>query len=251
MLIRAPEHLTFGVKPSETPFSFAAEATAIPIVANEFAVAGRHYPIVFANDATGLPLVVTGIEAGQNLFVTADGQWRAMHYVPSYVRRYPFIGMTTDEAGAIMLGIDSGSGRLTADVRREGGEPLFASDGTPTDASRAAITFCEAYAIEHERTKAFVAALSEHKLLVERSATIRPAQARNGSEGSKAPADISVGGFRLVDEAAFRALDRSVVADFYARGWLDLIVLHLASQFAWQDLAALARPLESPERAAA
>ncbi len=50
MLIRAPEHLTFGVKPSETPFSFAAEATAIPIVANEFAVAGRHYPIVFANE---------------------------------------------------------------------------------------------------------------------------------------------------------------------------------------------------------
>ncbi|MQT14517.1 SapC family protein [Rhizobiales bacterium Sp-1] len=251
MLIRAPEHLGFGLKPTETPFSFAAEATAIPIVGNEFALTGRHYPIVFANDADGMPLAVTGVEAGRNVFVTADGHWRAMTYVPSYVRRYPFIGMTTDAAGTVMLGVDSGCGRLTADVRREGGEPLFELDGKPTDTSRAAIAFCEAYAVEHERSRVFVAALSEHSLLVERSVTIRPTQARNGADDREAPAEIKVGGFRLVDEAAFRALDRSVVADFYARGWLDLIVLRLASQYAWQDLAVLAELSKTTEAAPA
>ncbi len=144
-----------------------------------------------------------------------------MTYVPSYVRRYPFHRDDDRRGGRDHARHRQRVRAAHADVRGEGGEPLFASDGTPTETSRAAIAFCEAYAIEHERTKAFVAALSEHNLLVERSATIRPVQARNGSEGSNAPADISVGGFRLVDEAAFRALDRSVVADFYARGWLD------------------------------
>ncbi len=44
---------------------------------SEFAVAGRHYPIVFSSDEAAAPLVVTGLNAGRNMFVTPDGGWRA------------------------------------------------------------------------------------------------------------------------------------------------------------------------------
>lgn len=88
------------------------------------------------------------------------------------------------------------------------------------------MALCAAYAGEHNRTVAFVDALKRQKLLVERSAEMSYADASRAL----------VQGFRLVEEQAFRALPSEVVVEFHAKGWLDLIILHLASQASWQDL---------------
>ncbi|WP_454918248.1 SapC family protein [Xanthobacter sediminis] len=226
-LLRFQEHARFGVRP-QADYLFAAEAAAIPLVAAEFVQAQRHYPIVFASDESAMPLAVTGIIAGRNLFVDADGAWTAGCYVPGYARRYPFIAMAPDTGGATMLGLDAASPRVSPDAARDGADLLFAADGTPTPAGRAAMAFCDAFAVEYEQTRAFAAALAAHGLLVERAARITRPQ---GGEHV-------VQGFRLIDEPAYRALPAEVVADFHARGWLDLIVLHLASQASWHALLA-------------
>ena len=51
-----------------------------------------------------------------------------------------------------------------------------------------------------------------------------------------------ISSFRVVDEAALRALPQDVVLEFHAKGWLHLVILHLASQLSWQSVIAAAAP---------
>jgi hypothetical protein len=71
---------------------FAVKNQAVPLLAAEFPEACLEYPIVFAKGQDGqwLALALTGLQAGANAFVNAQGQWNA-RYVPASVRRYPFI----------------------------------------------------------------------------------------------------------------------------------------------------------------
>ncbi len=67
--------------------------TSLPLSFAEFAVAVRDYPITFISGdggATFVAMAILGVEAQQNLFVTADDTWDAQAYLPAYVRRYPF-----------------------------------------------------------------------------------------------------------------------------------------------------------------
>ena len=224
-LLRFADHAQFGLR-QEVDHGFAATTTAIPLVAAEFALAGRDYPIVFSSDDSAMPLAVTGVAAERNLFVTADGRWAAGRYIPSYVRRYPFIGITMEEGGPILLGIDAGSGQISTNAARDGAQLLFTDEAKATPTAEAAMAMCDAYAQDHARTQAFADALKTHNLLAERSAQLNYADTRQAR----------VQGFRIVDEQAYRALPSAVVVEFHAKGWLDLIVLHLASQASWQTL---------------
>ncbi len=230
-LLRFADHAGFGLRRA-ADYAVAAGATAIPLVAAEFALAGRHYPIVFASDASAMPLAVTGVSVGRNLFVSTEGQWATGRYIPSYVRRYPFIGMALEDGGTTMLGIDAASPRISTDAARDDADLLFTPDGKATPTGEAAMALCDAYAIEHERTVAFATALKAHNLLVERSAEMRYADATQAL----------VQGFRLIDEPAVRALPAAVVTEFHAKGWLDAITLHLASQLSWQNLVEASAP---------
>ncbi|WP_371348639.1 SapC family protein [Ancylobacter sp. IITR112] len=225
-LLRFKDHSRLSVR-REPHFGFAATTTSVPLVVSEFVAAGHDYPIVFASDEAAMPLVVTGVTAEQNLFVEADGQWRAGRYIPGYIRRYPFIGITA-EGGATMLGIDLASPRI-APAGDAGAERLFDAKGAATQTGQAAMALCEAYAADHARTRAFAEALQANKLLVARTAEV------NYADSGRAV----VQGFQLVDEAAFRKLPDAVLVEFHAKGWLDLIVLHLASQQRWRDLVEL------------
>lgn len=230
MLLRFPEHRGLGLRRDRT-LRFAAQAAAIPLTGSEFAAAGRHYPIVFASDEGAMPLAVTGLAAGRNLFMTAEGGWSPGRYVPAYLRRYPFISIAVGTDGPPMLGIDGASELISRDAGSDEAAPLFDAAGGPTEQARAAMEFCDAFARDHAATQAFSAALVEHGLLAEKTAQVTLA----GSSAAAASA-LQVEGFRTVDEAAFRALPAAVVGEFHARGWLDLIILHLASQLSWQVL---------------
>lgn len=234
ILLQFQDHATYGVKP-QVDLRFAAEATAIPLVASEFGAAGRHYPIVFATEGSSMPLAVTGLTAGRNLFVEADGKWRADTYIPGYLRRYPFIGMAAPDAAVpLMLGLDVASERVTAKVGRDGALALFDDAGGATDVSRSAMALCEAYAVDHERTRQFGEALEANGLLVEQTAQVRYAD----------ESGANVRGFRIVNEQAYRALPADVVVEFHSKGWSDLIVLHLVSQLSWQGLVDASAPVK-------
>lgn len=230
-LLRFPDHRLIGLREG-IDFGFARAAAAIPLVGPEFVHAQRSYPIVFSTEEGASPLAVTALAAGRNLFLRDDGGWTDGDYVPGYVRRYPFIGMTPGEGKNLLLGLDLSASQVSTDRVRDGARALFAEDGSATETARAAMAFCEAYAADHERTRAFGQALEAAKLLA-------PREARVTLPGGE---EKLIQGFRLIDEAAFRALSGPTLETFHANGWTDLVTLHLASQHAWRALVARAFP---------
>ncbi len=244
MVLRDTEHRGFGLTVENGRYQFAAEAPAVPVVASEFGLIARHYPIVFSLDEVPVPLAVMGCSPGSNTYVDQAGEWAPGVYIPGYIRRYPFIGITDGGEGPIMLGVDSSCRRLTAHAERDGAVPFFDAEGTPTPKTMEALGLCEAYAREHDAICLFTAALLENGLLSERALTI---QSKQDSEHAPAPADrrVQISGFRLIDEAAFRSLKQEIVYDFHIKGWLDLIVLHFSSQLAWQDIVERASTLSA------
>jgi hypothetical protein len=75
----------------------------IPLSYSEFTVAGHDYPLIFVSGDQGksaAAMAVVGLEQQQNLFATAAHTWDTDHYVPAYVRRYPYCMTRVNVAGA-------------------------------------------------------------------------------------------------------------------------------------------------------
>jgi hypothetical protein len=224
--LNARGHRHAGIQ-AHPGYGFAAAALSVPVHVNEFADAVRDYPIVFTDKGTPAPLAILGVEAGRNLFVDEDGAWKADTWLPLYVRRYPFIAVGTAGTAAMSLAIDMGSG-LFAPRAVEGRDlPLFDADGQLALASLAGVELCSAWNEGVSMTTAFGNALVESGLL-------RPGRIELALAGGRKQV---IDGYLEVNEAAFRALPAETVTLWHARGWLDLVTLHLASQRNWARLA--------------
>lgn len=203
-------------------FGFAARSHAVPINAVEFAAASRHYPIVFAG--SGEPpaaIAVLGLRRDRNLFVSADGAWTDDTYVPSYVRRYPFILARNEDASEFTLCLDMASDKVGPD--REAA--LF--DGLePADITRKALEFCLAFQREARESEAILAKLAEHDLLI----------ANEGRFTLPSGEVLTVNDFRIVDEARFNALEDAAFLDLRRSGALAAVYCHLLSMRNWPAL---------------
>ncbi|CAA6808868.1 MAG: Peptidase, partial [uncultured Sulfurovum sp.] len=107
-------------------FDFIKDVHIVSIMVHEFSRAASVYPIVFLEDQTKdefKPVVLTGLEEGENLFVT-DNKWEGS-YIPAIIRRYPFALAKTDEDGRYTICIDEASDF----VNDEEGQELFTKDG--------------------------------------------------------------------------------------------------------------------------
>ncbi|SHH80582.1 SapC family protein [Pollutimonas bauzanensis] len=203
-------------------YGFAGATNAVPLVAGEIAVACRHYPIVFTEGALPSPVAVLGLRGQENLFVDADGQWRAGHYVPAYIRRYPFIFMENTDRGEYTLCIDEAA----ASVVEGRDHPLFNDDGSPSALSRSALDFCRDYQNQHAHTMEFMRALAEADVLVENRADITL------PDGQR----LSLSGFKIIDEAKFNKLPEDEFLRWRANGWLPLVYFHFVSIGTWSTL---------------
>jgi len=223
LLLNANEHSGKGLK-AHDGYGFAADVVAVPLNITEFAVASRDYPIVFADNDSAAPLAVLGLKQGRNLFVDGDGKWREGAYIPSYIRRYPFILFETQDKERRLLSIDAASPRY-ADLG-EGVDPFFEGEGKPTPLAQSAIDFCRAFHNEHLATVPFAEAVNEAGLLVTNRAEMQfPDNSR-----------YTLDGFRVVDEAKFRDLADDKVLEWHRKGWLPLLAFALASQRNWRTL---------------
>ena len=224
VLLRSGPNVRSGLTGSKG-YDFARGAVTVPIGVSEFPLAARHYPIVFAA-AELAPVVVLG-EGGANHFVEPDGTWRPGHYVPGYIRRYPFALTTMPDCVEPMLAIDTASDRFVGNIdQAEGASRFFDDEGRPTDTARKAMQICQDYRDDCQRAEAFAKALRNAELLVPRQASMRWA---NGS--GSAP-----DGFLDIDERVFRTLSISTIAQWRGDCWLVLIALVLASKHNWQAL---------------
>lgn len=213
VVLHSEAHAGWRLKDGDT--AFAASTPYVPIVLSEIGEACRSYPVVFAGDKP-LPVVILGLSDGENLFVE-ERAWAREHYVPAYVRRYPFGFVSIPDSDRFALALDTASERLVRDGE-EGGMPLF-EENAPSPITRQALQFCETYQVEFEGTKAFTAALQEHDLLVDKRADATLADGRH----------YALDGFQVVDPERFRDLDQATVVDWHRKGWLSLVNLHLAS----------------------
>lgn len=231
-LISSRDHAQWRIKDGDV--SFARDTIAVPIVVGEFKAALRSFPILFTAAGEQIsPIALLGLDA-DNLFVN-EGRWSEGAYVPAYVRRYPF-GFIAHRDG-IALGIDAACDRIVRDG--DEGEPLFES-GEPTDVTRQALQFCDTYRVESQMTQAFCEALQARDLLIDRRADATLPSGRK----------LGIDGFRIVDEARFRALDAASIVEWHNKGWLALVHFHLASLERFEDLLARRgkRDRESPEQ---
>lgn len=226
LFYRDPQPLAAGLhadwRLKDGDAAFAAETPYVPIVVGELAAAARCYPVVFAaGDAQ--PIAVLGLER-RNLFV-ADGRWDEESYVPAYVRRYPFGFIATSNPDGFALAIDIGSDRVV----RSGdeGAALF-QDGKPTELTRQALNFCDAFGRDAEVTRLFAIALKEKDLLIDRRADATLPDGRK----------LGLDGFQIVDPAKFAALDDETLSAWHRQGLLGLVHHHLASLDRFQALLA-------------
>ncbi len=221
--LNAARHATHGVRPDLT-FDFARQTNAIPLVLEEAPAAAAEYPVVFMKAPLPAMIAVVGLTNQTNLYVSDQGAWRPNVYIPAYVRRYPFIFAQTDETDRLMLCVDEEA--VAADAPEE---RRFFSGDEPSSMTRDALSFCQRFQIQHEAATAFVRALVEHDLLIERNAEI---QAKRGSTTSRA----ILSGLFLVDEAKFNNLPDDVFLDWRRRGWVAVVHAHLLSQSRWRSL---------------
>lgn len=199
-------------------YHFAANTNAVPLLASEFTAACKNYPIVFAVADIAQPLAILGLRNGENLFIDVEGQWSANHHVPAYVRRYPFIFRESPDQLQFTLCIDEASSLVSAGTDN----PFFKGD-KPTELTKKALDFCQAFQGEYTYTQEFAKAIAAADLLVENRADIALAS------GEK----LSMAGFRVIDEKRFNKLPDETFLDWRDRGWLHLVYCHLMSTSNW------------------
>lgn len=222
-------HAALGVNPAEKPYAFVGKTNIVPLTVTEFAAAALSYPVIFIGDQK-LPMAVMGLRQGDNLFVSAAGDFRADAYIPAYVRRYPFVFADDKQNQRMVLCIDR-----DAEIVVEGGEtPLFV-DGQASDYTQMAMEFCNNFEQERLRTESFLALVNELDLLDVREATFTP---RNADGTPAEPQKIAE--YYAVSEDKLRALSAEKLMELRDNGALGQIYAHLVSLLGWERLIALA-----------
>lgn len=224
------QHSHLALKQLERPFKFAATAHVVPLTMTEFAPASLSYPIIFAGE-TRQPLAVMGVQAGENLFITPEGEVQADAYLPAYIRRYPFVLADDQPSQRLIVCIDRGAPML---AESEGDVPLFAN-GEATEYTQNAINFCNEFEAERRRTMEFVELIKSLDLLETKRATYTP-RLPDGSMGEPQ----LVAEYFAVSEDKLRALPSDKYLQLRDNGAIGQIYAHIVSTLGWEKLYAKA-----------
>ncbi len=224
----ATRHGKLGMNTSDRPFSFAAKQHFIPLHAGEFAPAAINYPIIFAGTDYS-PLAVMGLSAGEKLFISEDGLYRPGVYVPSFIRRYPFVGARDDQAKRTIVCIDRASPLW---VEGKADVMLF-ENGEPSEFTKSCIEFCSQFDQDRSQSDFFVQLLKDLDLFETRQAMFTPRLPGNVLGEPQLVAE-----FFAVSEPKLRELPAAKFIELRDNGALPLIYAHMTSLFGWDRLIA-------------
>ena len=198
----------------------------VPLTAEEFVLAQRHFPIVFSSGEATAPLALMGMNQGVNVFVEDDGTLREEIYMPAYARRYPFMLVRLQpDSEELSLCVDP-----TSDLvgEFEDGEALFEGEG-PSESCKSILEFCERLEVAGNKTSAFLSEIKKHDLLIDGEISVTRAD-------SDQP--IKFSGFRMIDEKKLKDLRGDVLRTWNQNGLLPLIYAHLFSLQVARDIYA-------------
>ncbi|MGQ0675116.1 MAG: SapC family protein [Rhodospirillales bacterium] len=207
-------------------FSFARDAGVVPLTLTEFQSAAQYYPIVFLQGPTGkqpMPVAILGSRPQENLYVDAGGRWRPGHYVPAYLRRFPFITGDDARPGKAVVFVDVESDKLSASE----GRALFVK-GEATEFAKGAIELCQRYHQAAALTERFAAALAAAGVLADR---VIEAKDQTGQK-------LAWRGMKAVDSAKLVKTDAKEFLLWRDRNWLAPIYLHQFSLGHFGEIAA-------------
>lgn len=150
-------------------FGFAAKFHIAYVTMHEFSRAAAVYPIVFVEDKDSFrPVALLGLDAGENLFVGADGKWGAA-YVPAIIRRYPFALAGTGNEGQYTICLDEGSELVSTTE----GSPLFDDKGEPTQVIENVKRYLSELQQMDQLTQQFAAWLKENNMFTPLNMRVR------------------------------------------------------------------------------
>jgi len=218
------KHKDYGVSTSSTPFNFLKDWHFVPAIMGEFTLASGSYPVIFLGD-NKMPVVVMGLRQGTNLFVGEDGQFDQDHYVPAYVRRYPFVSASNPDDNPSTVCID-----IDADfvVTENPERPFFNEDGEPSDYTKQAVDFVSAFEADAKATEAFVERLKALDLFDKKDVKLaNPQDPEN---------PVKVAEYFGVSEEKFSKLPADKLAEMRENGDLFAVVAHLISLQRWERI---------------
>ena len=165
--LSAQVHGGLGVNRTAKPYGFVARTNLVPLTVAEFIGAGLSFPIIFLGDAK-VPLAVMGLRQNENLFVSPSGEFRVDAYIPSFVRRYPFVFANDEGSDRMVLCVDR-----KASFVAENAEVPFFENGQPSAYTQSAMQFCTEFETERQRTQQFVTMMTDLDLFEFREATFQ------------------------------------------------------------------------------
>ena len=217
MPLNSRDHAKFKTRTMANA-KWLASQHAIPLTADEFIQAQRHFPIIFSSGDSPLPLALMGLNEGVNTFVDDEGKVTEPVYLPAYIRRYPFmLARLQQDSEELSLCFDP-----TAESIGEfpDGTALFDAEGKPAEPVQQALQFCEQFEHAGRRTQQLIEELGKHELFMDGEVAIQ-------QEGNDKP--FLYRGFRMVDRDKLAALPDDVVTAWHKNGLLMLIHAHLFS----------------------
>lgn len=221
--INPERHATAGIRKS-TDMQFARIANSVIVTIDEIPEAARSYPIVFTPEK-GVPRPIAVLSLSkENSFIDADGKWDSAHYVPSYIRRYPFGLAGVPDSEELALCIDESAPHFMAkdaDIR------LFDDAGKATSLTSDALEFCGRFQALNNETLNFGKAVKEADLLHLQNLEVKLAS------GEKR----AIENLLLLDKDRWHNFAKTNANSWEEKGYLALMVMILASQANWKYLA--------------
>lgn len=200
-------------------FSFAKKLINAPITVAEFFEACKNYPIFFAKDKDDnwFASVMLGFKENENIFVNDNGVWDKLHYVPAFVRTYPFVFVEqNDNKEELLVAIDKDS--LSSDKKNES-RKLFDYKSENSEFLNNAINFLNQFQNDLIATKEFIKQLNDWELLEEKIATIiTPTQEQ-----------FNLTGLFIVNEDKLKHLSKKEKDEINDKNAIPLITAHLIS----------------------
>lgn len=199
-------------------FSYAKNLMNAPITITEFFEACKNYPILFTKDKdeNWFASIMLGYKENENIFVDDKGVWDKLHYVPAFVRRYPFIFVEQKNNDELIVALNKDS--LIIDKKNES-RKLFNDKGENTEFLNNIIGFLNQFYVDSMATKEFIKQLDEWELLEEKIATvITPNQEQ-----------FNINGLYIVNEEKLKHLSKKKKDEICNKNAIPLITAHLIS----------------------
>lgn len=199
-------------------FSYAKNLMNAPITITEFFEACKNYPILFTKDKdeNWFASIMLGYKENENIFVDDKGVWDKLHYVPAFVRRYPFIFVEQKNNDELIVALNKDS--LIIDKKNES-RKLFNDKGENTEFLNNVIGFLNQFYVDSMATKEFIKQLDEWELLEEKIATvITPNQEQ-----------FNINGLYIVNEEKLNHLSKKKKDEICNKNAIPLITAHLIS----------------------